>query len=144
MTKETGTPQQGVKRALAPRALASSTGPFVAGVAVESCKLVWTSGILARDADGVIVAEGDIAAQTRQCIDNLSQVLAAGGASLQDIIKLTVYLRDADPSQYAAMNAVRRELLGGATFASTAVQAGFFEESALVEIEAVAAVPVRN
>lgn len=143
MTKETGTPQQGVKRALAPRALASSTGPFVAGVAVESCKLVWTSGILARDADGVIVAEG-VAAQTRQCIDNLSQVLAAGGASLQDIIKLTVYLRDADPSQYAAMNAVRRELLGGATFASTAVQAGFFEESALVEIEAVAAVPVRN
>jgi enamine deaminase RidA (YjgF/YER057c/UK114 family) len=98
--------------------------------------------MLARDAHGAIVGRGDVAAQTRQCIQNVAHVLAAGGASLQDIIKLTVYLRNNDPVEYAAMNAVRSELLRGACFASTAVQAGFFAEGALVEIEALAAVPL--
>jgi 2-iminobutanoate/2-iminopropanoate deaminase len=133
-----------VKHTLAPRGLAPAAGPFVPGIAVENCRLVWTSGLLARDSGGAIVGKGDITAQTRQCIANLSQVLAEGGASLQDVIKLTVYLRDADPIQYAAMNAVRRELLQGASFASTTVQAGFFAEGALIEIEALAAVPLRD
>lgn len=121
--------------------LAPSAGPFVHAMAVENCKLIWTSGILARDVKGAIVGLSDIAAQTRQCISNLGHVLEAGGASLQDIIKLTVYLRDNDPSHYAAMNSVRREMMSGCTFASTAVQAGFFAEGALIEMEALAAIP---
>jgi 2-iminobutanoate/2-iminopropanoate deaminase len=144
MTTDTDPRVRMVKHTLAPRELPAAAGPFVPGVAVENCRLVWTSGVLARDSAGAIMGKGDVAAQTRQCIANLSQVLAAGGASLQDIIKLTVYLRDADPAQYAAMNAVRSELLRGASFASTTVQAGFFAQDALIEIEALAAIPLRG
>lgn len=133
---------RGSRQVLARREQTSRAGPFVPGIGVENCRLIWTSGMLARDAQGVIVGRGDISAQTRQCLLNIADVLAAGGASLQDVIKLTVYLKNADPAEYAAMNAVRCELMQGAAFASTAVQAGFFADGALVEIEAVAAVPL--
>ena len=40
------------------------------------------------------VAEGDIAAQTRQCMDNIAAILAEAGASVEDIVKTTIYLKD--------------------------------------------------
>jgi enamine deaminase RidA (YjgF/YER057c/UK114 family) len=91
---------------------------------------------VARDVQARIVGVGDIRKQTRQCLKNIENIIRAGGGSLQDLVKVTVFLRDL--RDYASMNEVRREVLGAVAFASSTVQAQLNAPQALVEIEAVA------
>jgi len=95
--------------------------------------------VVARDANGTILGKGDIKVQTRQCIENLRHIIESAGGSLNDLVKITVFLRDLQT--YEAMNEVRREILAGIPFASSTVQTGLNAADAMVEIEAVAAVP---
>ena len=126
------------KRVLESDRVAKTKGPYVQGVEVTNAKLVFTSGVVARDAHGRMVGLGDIRAQTRQCIENLRHIIEAAGGSLADLVKVTVFIRDL--AHYDGMNEVRREMLSGIPFASSTVQAGLNAADALVEIEAVAAV----
>jgi len=68
------------------------------GVSVPAtARVVHVGGQNGIDAEGRIVGKGDIAAQTARALDNLSAVLAAGGARLDDLVGLSVYVvRDAD------------------------------------------------
>jgi 2-iminobutanoate/2-iminopropanoate deaminase len=126
------------KKAIFSPNVAKTKGPYVQGVEVSDAKLVFTSGVVARDVDGVIVGAGDIAAQTRQCFENIRNIIEAAGGSLNDLVKVTVFVRPG--TDYAAMNEVRRELLTGVDFASSTVQVGLNAPDALIEVEAVAAV----
>ena len=81
---------------------------------------------------------GDIRVQTRQCIENIRNILEAAGGSLRDLVKVTVFLRPS--ADYAAMNEVRRELLTGIEFASSTVMVGLNAPEALIEVEAVGAI----
>ena len=128
------------KRTIASDKVVKTKGPYVQGVAVRDVELVFVSGVVARDAAGEVQAQGDIRGQTRQCLDNIRQVIEAAGGKLADLVKVTVFIRPG--TDYAAMNEVRREILEGIPFASSTVQVGLNEKLALVEIEAVAAVPV--
>lgn len=67
--------------------------PFSLGV-VSSGRFLHTAGITARDRDGEIVGVGDIVAQTRQCYENLGDILEAAGAGWGDVIKYTTYTTD--------------------------------------------------
>lgn len=67
--------------------------PFSLGV-VSSGRFLHTAGITARDRDGEIVGVGDIVAQTRQCYENLGDILEAAGADWGDVIKYTTYTTD--------------------------------------------------
>jgi 2-iminobutanoate/2-iminopropanoate deaminase len=126
------------KKAIASPKVVKTKGPYVQGVEVTDAKLVFTSGVVARDVNGVIVGVGDIRAQTRQCFENIRHIIEAAGGSLSDLVKVTVFLR---PGQdYAGMNEVRRELLAGVDFASSTVQVALNAPEALIEVEAVAAV----
>ena len=116
----------------------ATKGPYVQGVEVTRGRVVYTSGFTARDRNGQVVAQGDIAGQTRQCLENIRAVFEAAGGGLRDLVKMTVFLRD--PKDYEAMHAVRREMLHGVAFASSTVQAPLMNPDALVEIEAVAAI----
>ncbi|PBI84258.1 Enamine/imine deaminase [Rhodococcus erythropolis] len=62
-------------------------------------KLVFTAGQVAVDASGAIVGVGDLAAQAEQCYLNVATALAAGAASFDDVVKLTVYLVDWTPDK---------------------------------------------
>jgi reactive intermediate/imine deaminase len=126
------------KKTIASPKVAKTKGPYVQGVEVTDAKLVFTSGVVARDAGGVIVGVGDISAQTRQCFENIRNIIEAAGGSLHDLVKVTVFLRPG--TDYAAMNEVRRELLAGVDFASSTVQVALNAPDALIEVEAVAAV----
>jgi 2-iminobutanoate/2-iminopropanoate deaminase len=126
------------KKAIVSPRVAKTKGPYVQGVEVSDAKLVFTSGVVARDVNGVIVGAGDIAAQTRQCFENIRNIIEAAGGSLADLVKVTVFVRPG--TDYAAMNEVRRELLTGVDFASSTVQVGLNAPDALIEVEAVAAV----
>jgi 2-iminobutanoate/2-iminopropanoate deaminase len=111
----------------------------VQGVAVRDCELIYVSGVVARNAQGNMVSPNDMRGQTRQCLENVRHVIEAAGGKLEDLVKVTVFIRPG--TDYAAMNDVRREILDGIAFASSTVQVGLNEKAALLEIEAVAAVP---
>ncbi|CAL9351167.1 hypothetical protein SUDANB176_00477 [Streptomyces sp. enrichment culture] len=62
-------------------------------------KLVFVAGQVSRDADGVTVGEGDLAAQVEQCYLNVGTALAAAGGSFDDVAKLTVHVVDWTPDK---------------------------------------------
>ena len=59
--------------------------------AVRAGGFIYVSGTLAQDASGAIVAEGDIAAQTKAVVERMREVLAAAGSSLEQVVAVTVY-----------------------------------------------------
>ncbi|MCB8907870.1 MULTISPECIES: RidA family protein [unclassified Streptomyces] len=62
-------------------------------------KLVFLAGQVAWDADGGTVGVGDLAAQVERCYLNVGTALAGGGASFDDVAKLTVYVVDWTPDK---------------------------------------------
>jgi reactive intermediate/imine deaminase len=56
--------------------------------------LIFISGQTARDASGTIVGKGDIHAQARQVFENIKTVLASQGASMDDVVKRNLYLKN--------------------------------------------------
>jgi enamine deaminase RidA (YjgF/YER057c/UK114 family) len=71
------------------------TVPFSQGVAADG-RLLFTSGITARDRDGNLVGAGDIRLQIEQCFRNVGDVLAAAGADYGDVVKWTMFTTDID------------------------------------------------
>jgi 2-iminobutanoate/2-iminopropanoate deaminase len=82
--------------------------------------------------------EGDVAAQAEQVLNNLTAVLEAGGSSLANVVKTTVFLTDM--GDYAAMNEVYSRFFGDSKPARSAVAVSALPLGAQVEIEAVALV----
>lgn len=74
-----------------PNGVAVPAAPY--SPVVVSGDLVFTAGQVATRPDGSI-AEGGIEAQTRQVLDNVEACLAAAGASLEDVVKVTAFLAD--------------------------------------------------
>jgi reactive intermediate/imine deaminase len=103
--------------------------------------LVMVSGQVPLDAEGQLVGRGDARAQTRQVFHNLQMALAAAGARMADLVKLTVFLTDM--ADLADFRAVRDEFVDPwRPPASSLVQvSGLVHPAFLIEIEAVAALP---
>ena len=92
-------------------------------------------------ASGTYLHPGDVAAQTTRTLANVDAVLAAGGASFEDVIMLRVYLTTRD--DFEAMNEAYGEFLAGRCAvlpARTTVFVGLPREEMLVEIDALAVV----
>jgi 2-iminobutanoate/2-iminopropanoate deaminase len=105
--------------------------------AVRAGDLLFVSGCIAVDGDGRLVGGDDAVAQTRQVFANLEAILAAAGASIRDVVKVTVFLTDV--RDRVAVNTVREEIFGGTRPASTLVEVSkLVVDGARVEIEAVA------
>ena len=101
-------------------------------------RLVVISGQVPAGPDGQVVGAGDPAAQVRQVFTNLATALAAAGATLAQVVKLTIFLTDL--ADLAVFRAVRDEFLaGGPPPASSLVQvAGLVNPDFRVEVEALA------
>ena len=110
-----------------PRSCGTKRGPFV-----------FTAGQVAFDSGGNLVGSGDIRAQTRQVLTNVRDILEEGGASLSDVMKVTIFL--AEGADKGAMNEVYSEFFGEDPPARTAVVAGLSSPEILLEIEAVAVI----
>ncbi len=85
------------------------------------------------------LVEGGVAAETAQAIANVSALLGSEGASLRDVVKVTVYL--ADIADFDTMNAAYAEAFGDHRPARTAVAVRALPRSGRVEIEAWASCP---
>jgi 2-iminobutanoate/2-iminopropanoate deaminase len=114
----------------APKAI----GPY--SQAVEVNGVIYTAGQVALDPKSGELVGRTAAEQTEQVLKNLGAVLAAAGASLQDVVKTTVYL--ADMGEFAAMNEVYARHFGRHKPARSTVQAARLPKDARVEIDAVA------
>jgi reactive intermediate/imine deaminase len=107
--------------------------------AVRFGDLLFVSGLTAHDAAGRLV-EGDSAMQTKRILENLRLVLSAAGASVADVLKVTVYLTDI--SDRTLINPVRQEFFGNARPASTLVEVSALALPGMrVEIEAIVGLP---
>ena len=110
-------------------------GPYSQGIVVGN--MVFTSGQLGLDPSTGAFAEGGIAAQTRQSLTNVKNVLEAAGSGMDKVVKTVVFLKDMN--DFAAMNAVYAEFFGeGGYPARSAVEVARLPKDGLVEIEAVA------
>ncbi len=113
----------------------------VAGVPPGS-RLVWTSGQVPVAADGTPAPAGDWESQTRLVMQNVGAALEAGGAGWDDVFKLTIFV--VDTSALPTIRAVRDEFVDArCPPTSSLVQvAGLVRPDILIEVEAVAAVPM--
>jgi len=101
--------------------------------------LLFVSGVVPIDADGRLVGGDDIVDQARAVFANLAEVLAAGGAGLADVVKVTVFLTDI--ADRPGINPVRQEAFGAVRPASTLVEVSQLAiPGAKIEVEAVAVV----
>src|SRR5689334_20239857 len=117
---------------------------FSQAVAVSGAiKTVYIGGQNAVDASGAIVGRGDIGAQTEQVMRNLQAALAAGGASLEHVIKWNIYLVQGQPLEpgFAVFQQVwdRRP---NPPAISMVMVAGLANPDYLIEMDAIAAVPL--
>jgi 2-iminobutanoate/2-iminopropanoate deaminase len=113
----------------------AAIGPYSQGVVVNN--LFYSSGQIPLTPEGVMV-DGDIQAQTHQVFKNLKAVLEAAGASLETVVKATVFIKNMD--EFAQLNEVYAEYFNAHKPARSTVEVARLPKDALVEIEVVALV----
>jgi 2-iminobutanoate/2-iminopropanoate deaminase len=112
----------------------AAVGPY--SQAVQAGNFIYTAGQIGLDpATGKLVA-GDVAAQAEQVVRNLTAVLAAGGSSLAQVVKTTVFLTDM--ADFQAMNEVYGRYFPSPYPARSTVAVAGLPLGARVEIEVVA------
>lgn len=94
---------------------------------------VWVAGTVAVDSQGQVVGLGDAFVQTNYILSIVASALLKVGASMNDVVRTRVYLRDWTVKE-GAMRA-HREAFADIRPATTVVLAGLVEDSMLVEIE---------
>jgi 2-iminobutanoate/2-iminopropanoate deaminase len=109
-------------------------GPYSQAIATGS--FVFCSGQVPLEPASGALVEGDVRAQTRRSVENLSGVLNAAGSSLAQVVKTTVFL--VSMSDFAAMNEVYAEFFPGDPPARSTIAVAELPKGARVEIEAIA------
>ena len=111
-------------------------GPYSQGIRASG--FLFTAGQIALIPGEKKIQEGDVAEQTRRVLENLKAVLEAGGSSLENVVKTTVFLRDM--KDFPAMNEVYAKFFVMSPPARSTVAVAGLPLSVLVEIDAVALV----
>ena len=124
--------RQAVSTASAPKAI----GPY--SQAVRAGALLFVSGQVPLDPATGQLVDGDIAAQTHRVFRNLGEILKAGGASFDHVVRTTVFL--ADMNDFAAMNEVYATYFASPAPARATVQVSRLPRDARIEIDVIAAI----
>jgi len=124
--------RQAVSTPSAPQAI----GPYSQGIRAGS--LLFVSGQVPIDPATGNIVDGDIAAQTHRVLQNIGEILKAGGASFDHVVRTTVFL--ADMNDFAAMNAVYATYFNAPAPARATVQVSRLPKDARVEIDVIASI----
>lgn len=124
--------KQAISTAQAPAAI----GPY--SQAIRSGNLIFVSGQIPLDPATGQLVEGDAAVQTERVLRNLAAILEAAGASLAQVLKTTVYLKDL--GDFGKMNEVYARFFGDRPPARATVEVARLPRDVSVEIELVAEV----
>jgi 2-iminobutanoate/2-iminopropanoate deaminase len=112
-------------------------GPYSHAVAAGN--LLFLSGQGPMKTDGTGVLRGTLEEETRLTFSNIQAVLKAANLGLEDVVKVTVFLKDMD--QFGAFNQIYKEYFPENCPARTCIQAGRLPLDIQVEIEVVALIP---
>ena len=124
-------PRQAIATDSAPAAI----GPY--SQAVRSGNQVFLSGQIPLDPATGQLLEGDISTQSRRVFDNLAAVCAAAGGSLDQVVRVGIYLMDL--GDFAAVNAVMAEYFSPPYPARSTLQVSGLPRGARVEVDAILA-----
>jgi 2-iminobutanoate/2-iminopropanoate deaminase len=122
--------RQAVSTPSAPKAI----GPY--SQAVRAGSLLFVSGQVPIDPATGHIITGDIAAQTHRVFQNIGEILTAGGASFDHVVRTTVFLADMD--DFAAMNEAYATYFTAPAPARATVQVSRLPKDARVEIDVIA------
>lgn len=120
--------------------LSKPFGPYSQAIEiVHPEKLIFVSGFTSRDKEGNVVGKGDIRVQTDQVLRNIEAILAEAGATMKDIVKMTIYIRDVET--FADIHDIRCRYLSEPYPACAVLEVSrMVNPDHLIEIDAVAAV----
>ena len=113
-------------------------GPYSQGVRARASEFLFLSGQIGLDPQTGELVPGGIEAQTERVLKNLEAVLRAGGGSLDQVVKTTIYLTDMD--QFPRVNQVYGKFFGDSLPVRATVGVCSLPKGALVEVEALAVV----
>ena len=122
---------KGVSTKKAPEAL----GPYSQGILMEG-KMLFVSGQIPIDPATGAIVDGDIAAQTKQVMENLKAVVEEAGASLSQIVKTTIFIKDME--NFAKINDVYGCYFQENPPARACVEVARLPKDVGIEIEAIA------
>lgn len=114
----------------------AAVGPYSQGI--KTGNMIFTSGQIHINPETGKLVEGDIKDIARQCLDNVVEVLKAGGATLEDVVKVTVFVTDVE--KFGEINEVYAEYFSNHKPARSLVQVAKLPVNGQVEIEAIAVV----
>jgi len=120
---------------LVPDRVPPPIGPYSLGIRFQD--FVFASGTIGLDPATGKMVPGGVEAETRQALQNLSNILQSGGSSLADVVKTTVFL--VDIGQFPTMNRVYAEFFPKDPPARSTLQVVALPGGAQVEVEAIAA-----
>jgi len=120
-----------------PDSVPTPRGPY--SPAVRAGDFIYVSGQGPIDPDTDKMSYGDIQHETRLVLGNIKRILEGSGASVADVVKCSVFLRDG--REFGQMNEVYAEFFGGQKPARTTVEAKFADPTMRVEIDCVAYKP---
>ena len=109
---------------------------------IRAGDFVFVSGMGPVDPATDKMSYGDIQHETRLTLSNIQRLLEAAGASLADVVKVQVFLKDANDFQ--AMNEVYREFFDQHRPVRTTVAAGFVDPVMKIEVDCIAYRPVKE
>ena len=124
-----------MKREILTSSAPAPIGPY--SQAIDTGSMVFCSGQIPLDpSTGAIVGEGDVEAQTRQVMRNISEVLKQAGLGFQQVIKTTIFLKNM--SDFPKVNAVYAESFEAPYPARSTVEVARLPKDVAVEIEVIA------
>ena len=130
------------KEIINPPSLARPVG-FSHGIAVTGGRLLFLAGQTGSDAEGRIIAPGNIVAQYEQIMRNFQAVVEAAGGKMQDITKLNIFVRDRDGylAHLKQLGRAHRAFFGAYYPAMALFEISrFFQDEVLIEIEGMAVI----
>ena len=118
---------------------------FNHGILASGGQILFLAGQDASDANGNIVAPGDVVAQYEQVLHNLNAVVEEAGGTMPDIVKLNIFVKDRDDyvAKLRQLGPVHKKYFGSyyPTMALFEVT-GFFQEENLIELEGMAYIEI--
>lgn len=124
-----------MKRIISTPDAPEAVGPYSQGT--TNGELVFTAGQIALTPDGDLLDDEPIDVQTRQCLENIKNIVETEGLTLQNVLKTTVFLGDI--TDYDAMNEAYSEYFQDNPPARSAFEVADLPAGAKIEIEAIAA-----
>ena len=136
--KQDGNPRPRREQIVSPEMDNATATKLSYAYGIRTDNIVWIAGQVARDAAGNLIGEGDAEAQAEQCLTNMRAIIEAAGGTMDDIVRMVIYLTDR--SYRPAVGTVRARIFHEPFLPTTTlvIVAGLALPEYLVEIEGVA------